>query len=280
VSRNNRIALVTGASSGFGRLISLELAEAGFHVIATMRDLSKTESLVKSAFERGVENAIEVVRLDVTQDDVSDIVGHLINQHGTIDVLVNNAGFAAGGFTEDISMDEWVKQFDTNVFGTIRLTKAVLPSMREAGFGTIINISSISGRMAFPGLGPYSASKFAVEGFSEALRLEMKPFGVHVVLVEPGSYKTNIWSKGTDSLTVNPDSPYGYKTKRLLKMVNKIAEKAGNPQEVAIFVRDIALSKHPRFRYPIGKGVKSSIRLKHMVPWRLIERMIVNQVHK
>lgn len=278
VSRNFRTALVTGASSGFGRLISLELARSGFHVIATIRDISKTDTLIKAAQEQGVENSIEVVRLDVTHDDVSDIVGALINQHGAIDVLVNNAGFAAGGFTEDIPMDEWVKQFETNVFGTIRLTKAVLPSMREAGSGTIINMSSISGRMAFPGLGPYTASKFAVEGFSEVLRLEMKPYGIHVVLVEPGSYKTEIWSKGMNSLSIAPNSPYGDKTERLLKMVNHIAKTAGDPQEVADLVRDIASSKAPKFRYPIGKGVKNSLRLKQMVPWKIIEKVIVKQV--
>lgn len=273
-------ALITGASSGFGLLISLELAQAGFYVIASMRNLNRKDALIKAAEELGLLDRIECVQLDVTHDDVNDIIDNLINQYGAIDVLVNNAGFAVGGFTEDISMDKWLKQFETNVFGTIRLTKAVLPSMREAGSGTIINMSSISGRIAFPGLGPYTASKFAVEGFSEALRLEMKPYGINVVLVEPGSYKTDIWSKGMGSISINQESPYEEKTQHLLKMVNHIAKSAGNPNDVAKLVRDIALSKNPKFRYPIGKGVKGSIRLKKIIPWQFIERMIIKQVHK
>ncbi|MGV3489209.1 MAG: SDR family oxidoreductase [Tuberibacillus sp.] len=280
MSKIHRTALVTGASGGFGRLISLELAKAGFHVIAALRDPTKIEQLIERDKEAHVDQLIKYVLIDVTRDDVSEVINPLVDHYGSIDVLVNNAGYAAGGFTEDVSMEEWLKQFETNVFGLIRLTKAVLPFMRESGSGMIINMSSISGRIAFPGLGPYSASKFAVEGFSEALRLEMKPYGVHVVLVEPGSFKTDIWSKGMSAFNIKAHSPYKKKTERLLKMVKHIERTSGDPQDVAKLVREIAMTPNPKFRYPIGRGVKSGIRLKNLIPWSLIERNVIKQVHK
>lgn len=273
-----RTALVTGASGGFGRLICLELARKGFYVIGTIRDETKKGALLEAAKRLGVGERVETVPLDVAREDAGDIVAAVMKKIGTLDVLVNNAGYASGGFTEDIPMDEWIKQFETNVFGLIRVTKAVLPYMREAGRGTIINMSSISGRIAFPGLGPYAASKFAVEGFSEALRLEMQPYGVHVVLVEPGSYKTEIWAKGLAAFRADPGSPYGDKTERLLERVRHTANTAGPPEEVAKIVVRIALEEKPRFRYPIGRGVKTALILKRIMPWRWIERAILKRM--
>lgn len=221
------VALVTGASSGFGLLVSVALAREGYQVVASMRNMQNKEMLTTVASEAGVYDRIEVISLDVTDfATVESVVNDVTNRYGRIDVLVNNAGFAVGGFVEELSIEEWERQFATNFFGLVAVTKAVLPIMRTQRSGKIINISSISGRVGFPAMGPYVASKFAVEGFSESLRLEMLPYGVHVVLIEPGSFKTNIWSKGLQGVSVRSDSPYAKEMKTIVQYVNRVAKTA------------------------------------------------------
>ncbi|WP_010529776.1 SDR family oxidoreductase [Lentibacillus jeotgali] len=280
VSEQHRsVVFITGASGGFGLLTSLAFAESGYFVLASMRDLAKKETLLEKARKQGVEANIECVCLDVTkQDDIDSEIPDIIEHFGNIDVLVNNAGYAAGGFTEELPLEEWRQQFETNFFGLIAVTKAVLPYMRKHQRGTIINLSSISGKMALPGLAPYSASKYALEGFSEALRLEMLPYGVHVVLVEPGSYQTDIWSKGMDHFNSYPESPYRDKNESLLKIVNHIAKTADNPEEVARLIVKVAQEENPDLRYPIGKNVRTMTRLKKLLPWRWIERVILKKI--
>jgi NAD(P)-dependent dehydrogenase (short-subunit alcohol dehydrogenase family) len=270
------IALVTGASSGFGMLTSVALACEGYFVLASMRDLNNRGQLEEAAKEAGVTDRIELVQLDVTDfDAVESIIQGVIGRYGRIDLLVNNAGFAVGGFTEELPLEEWRRQLDTNFFGLVAVTKAVLSTMRERRSGKIINISSISGRIGFPAMGPYAASKFAVEGFSESLRLEMIPYGVYVVLVEPGSYKTNIWLKGLASISVDPNSPYMKEKKAILKHVSRVADQAPSPEEVIRQIVKAAKSPYPKLRYPIGKGVKSGIALKSLLPWKWLERMMI-----
>ena len=177
------VAVVTGASSGFGMLTSVALAEVGYKVISSMRNPELRDPLDKLAMTKNVSDFIEVIPLDVTSEEqIASAVSTIIATHHQIDLLVNNAGYACGGFVEELSAEQWRKQFDVNVFGVIDVTRAVLPYMRERQSGTIINLSSISGRFGFPGLAPYAASKHAIEGFSESLRLEMLPYNVHVVL--------------------------------------------------------------------------------------------------
>ncbi|WJQ01815.1 SDR family oxidoreductase [Geobacillus stearothermophilus] len=227
------VAFVTGASSGFGLLTSVVLAGEGYRVLASMRNLNNKGRLEAAAKEAGVTDRIEIIQLDVTDfSAVETVIQDVIRRYGRIDLLVNNAGYAAGGFTEELAVEEWRRQFETNFFGLVAVTKAVLPSMREHRSGKIVNISSISGRIGFPSMGPYVASKFAVEGFSESLRLEMLPYGVHVVLIEPGSYKTDIWSKGLGAVTIHPNSPYAKEMKAILKYVNQVADTAPAPDEV------------------------------------------------
>jgi NAD(P)-dependent dehydrogenase (short-subunit alcohol dehydrogenase family) len=193
-------------------------------------------------------------------------------------VLVNNAGFALGGFCEELSVEEYRLQFETNVFGVISVTQAVLPVMRKNRTGRIINMSSISGKFGFPGLSPYTASKHALEGFSESLRLEVKPFGIDVVLVEPGSYQTNIWSS-IDNTSIRSDSPYYFYMERLLSEIESGKAGHGNPLDVAQLVVEIASQKKtPKLRYPIGKGVMMSLVIKALLPWKLIENVIVKNL--
>ncbi len=182
-----KTAIVTGSSSGFGELIAIELARSGFKVIATMRNLNKKEHLLKLAAAENVIDKITVFPLDVTMQESVEKFKGFVQSLVSVDVLVNNAGYAQGGFSEELTVDEYRSQFETNFFGVIAVTQAVLPVMRRQGSGKIINMSSISGRFGFPGLSPYVSSKHALEGYSESLRLELKPFGIDVILIEPGS---------------------------------------------------------------------------------------------
>ena len=272
---SRKTAIVTGSSSGFGLLCAIELAKRGFDVIATMRDINKTEQLGNFANEQNVVEYIHVHPLDVTSNEsISDFKKYLSGLK-SIDVLVNNAGFAIGGFSEELSIEDYRKQFETNFFGVIAVTNTVLPYMRANGQGRIINMSSISGRMGFPGLSAYVSSKHALEGYSECLRLELRPFGIDVVLIEPGSYQTNIWSS-IDETKIRNDSPYHPYMTKILKEIENGKTQHGQPQEVAHLVAQIASQpKNTDFRYPIGKGVKRNLLLKNVLPWKMIENTVM-----
>lgn len=280
---NNKIAIVTGTSSGFGMSTSVELARKGFTVIAAMRDIRKSSSLLQEARKHGVESNILVFELDVTDEkSILAFQTRVLKEFKEINVLINNAGYAGAGFVEEISMDEYRRQFETNVFGVIAVTKAFLPLMRKQRHGCIINVSSISGKVAFPGLSPYSASKHAIEGWSESLRIEMQPFGVKVVLIEPGSYKTNIWSSGKQvavkSLAL--DSPYQEYMERIESYIANGETSFGDPLDVAKKITQVAAMDTPDIRYPIGRGVKATIIVKNLLPWRLWEKIIISKLFK
>ncbi|MFJ7976682.1 SDR family oxidoreductase [Peribacillus sp. JNUCC 23] len=278
----NKIAIVTGSSSGFGLLTSLELAKRGFQVMATMRNLEKKAELIERAELAAIADRIEIYELDVTSEASIRRLRDCIEMKGRVDVLVNNAGYAGAGFVEDIPIDEYRQQFETNVLGVIAVTQTVLPFMRKQGNGKIITISSISGTMGFPGLSPYVSSKFAIEGWSECLRLELKPFGIDVALIEPGSYKTNIWTNGKHitEKSLHKNSPYH---EYLMKMENylKSSESSyGNPIEIADKVAKLSTSKEMKLRNKIGRGVTLSILLKSILPWRIWEKMILTRLDK
>jgi len=269
------IVLITGASSGFGLLTALACAGRGHRVIAAMRDPAKQDGLLAMAVERGVQHLIDVCKLDVTKEEEAvRTVETVIERYGRLDVLVNNAGFARGGMIEEVPLEDWRDQMETNFFAVVWLTQLVVPHMRRQGAGLIVNVSSISGRMAMPGFGPYSASKFAVEGFSESLRLELAPFGVHVVLVEPGSYKTDIWRKGFNLVKTSPDSPYRDMTEAVFRTARQTAEQAGDPGEVAELIAALAGHPHPPLRHPIGRGMKPALAARSLLPWNWYERMV------
>ena len=275
---NNKSAIVTGSSSGFGLLCAMELALKGFTVIATMRDVKKAQPLLELAKEKNLVELIQIHSLDVTSTESINDLKNLLTTYPSIDVLVNNAGIALGGFSEELSIEEYRRQFETNFFGVITVTQAVLPYMRARGQGRIINMSSISGRMGFPGLSAYVSSKHALEGYSESLRLELKPFGIDVSLIEPGSYQTNIWTS-VDEMEINSDSPYLSYMESMLKEINSGKEEHGNPIEVAKLVAQIASQqKSPDLRYPIGKSVKKNLFLKSLLPWGFIEAAILKRL--
>ena len=275
-----RVAAVTGTSSGFGLLTAITLARRGWQVIASMRQLDKQGELLRVAAEAGVSNRIETVTLDVTDfDHIDTTVAGWVDQFGRIDALINNAGVAIGGFVEELDLTDWRQQFDTNVFGLIALTRAVLPHMRERRSGLIVNVSSISGRIGFPGLSPYVASKFAVEGFSESLRLEMAPYGVRVVLVEPASYRTNVWQTGLEANRIDPaTSAYKVEAAAMIRAVQGMAKDGGDPEEVADLIARIADTPKPALRYPIGRGSRFLLGAKRWLPWRMIERTVARRL--
>ncbi|MGH1324117.1 oxidoreductase [Bacillus pretiosus] len=279
---DKKIAVITGASSGFGLLTTLELAKKDYLVIATMRNLNKQEDLISQATKLNLQQNITVQQLDVTDQNSIHNFQLYIKEINRVDLFINNAGYANGGFVEEIPVEEYRKQFETNLFGAISITQLVLPYMREQKSGKIINISSISGQVGFPGLSPYVSSKYALEGWSESLRLEVKPFGIDVALIEPGSYNTNIWEVGKQLATNQSDtsSPYKEYMGKIQKHINSSSDTFGNPIEVANKIIEIAESKRTNLRYPIGKGVKFMIFAKRILPWRLWEYLVLRTFKK
>lgn len=273
---NKRIAIVTGASSGFGLLAAVKLAQS-FFVIATARQPEKAEQLRGLAAKHHVADSIHITALDVTDEHSIEAFRKTISAYAPIDVLVNNAGTAYGGFIEDVPMEHFRKQFETNVFGLINVTKTVLPYIRKHSGAKIINVSSISGLTGFPALSPYAASKYALEGFSESLRLELLPFGIETALIEPGSYKTSIWTTSLSNHMTLPadDSAYHQYYKKILSYVEKNAAKSGDPQEVADLIYQLAMKQRvKKLRYPIGKGVKLTLLFRALFPWSAWESIL------
>jgi NAD(P)-dependent dehydrogenase (short-subunit alcohol dehydrogenase family) len=277
-----KIALVTGASSGFGLLTSIELAKAGFRVVATMRDLGRRESLDQAiaAAElavKGVAANIDVRALDVTKfDTIQPFVDGVVLDHGRLDVLVNNAGFAVAGFAEDITLDELRLQFETNFFGTVAMTKAALPVMRQRQSGHIIQVSSIVGLQGSVTISSYSASKHALEGWSESLRLELNSLGIKVVLVEPGAFQTGIWTRGAvmGEHATKPTSPNLQRSLRMRSTIEKLPK--ADPIAVAKLIVAVAQNPNPKLRYLVGRDAKMQLALKRILPWKWHEKLVAN----
>ncbi|PSH05607.1 MAG: short-chain dehydrogenase [Acidobacteria bacterium] len=273
---NQRVAVITGCSSGFGLLSTVELARKGYFVIATMRDLARRDSLDEALLSAGVAERVSVRTLDVASPPSHEtFVAETVAEFGRIDVLVNNAGFALAGFAEDVMLEELRRQFETNFFGTVSLTRAVLPVMRKQRAGRIVMISSVSGRNAYPGISSYASSKFALEGYTEALRLEMAPLGIHCVLVEPGSFQTAIWNRKENNAVhaFDPTSPNRERILRYRDYVQKQTRR-GDPREVARLIAHVADVQHPRLRYVIGEDARSSLAFRALLPWRLYETIV------
>ncbi|GGD11433.1 short-chain dehydrogenase/reductase [Pontibacillus salipaludis] len=278
----SKVAVVTGASGGFGSLTVVNLAKQGYVVLAAMRDVSKVSVFEPFQNEKWYKQIIPVP-LDVTKEESIRDFQYYIEKIGRCDVLVNNAGFALGGFSEEIQMSEYRDQFETNVFGVMGVTQTVLPLMRQQRFGKVINVSSISGLFGFPGLSPYVSSKYALEGYSESLRLEVKPFGIDVALVEPGSYRTNIWSSGrvVTEQSLKKDSPYFDYMERIEQELKNGEDSLGDPQEVADLISQLADRKMIRnLRYPVGKGVKGMVKAKTILPWSALEKLILKKLKR
>ena len=247
-------ALITGTSTGIGRATALQLARDGMRVWAAMRDISVGVSLEEIASEEDLD--LRVVQLDV-EDDQS--VEKAFDNVGGIDVLVNNAGLSPVGSVEEFDLVAWKQLFETNVFGLIRCTQAALPSMRANGFGRVINVSSVAGRVAIPMFGPYSSTKWAVEAIGESLASEAAIFGIHVTLIEPGAVATPIRGKTGQP---NRESPYRPVAKYWGFSVGYDHARPSEPEEVAIAISTVINIPSPPLRVTVGRGVKQMIELR------------------
>ncbi|MFC5530385.1 SDR family oxidoreductase [Cohnella yongneupensis] len=270
-----RVALITGAGSGFGLLTALLLAEQGWVVYAGLRELSRDGALLAEARARGVQSRVRTILLDVTvPEQIAEAIETIRLASGRLDALVNNAGYAAGGFVEEVPIERWREQFETNVFGLIAMTQAALPIMREQRSGRIVLVSSVSGRIGFPALAPYVASKHAIEGFGESLRLEVAGFGIDVSLIEAGPYRTSIWRKSMDTFREPvPDSPYYGQYEQLKPMLEKSAANGGDPSIVARTIWRAIVDPKPKLRYQPTRSEKLTIGAKRWLPWSVIERI-------
>lgn len=260
--KEEKVAVVTGSSSGIGLETSLLLAKNGFRTFATVRNLDKANA-IRNISDKG-ELPIHVVELDVSSDkSVNAAIDKISDESKRIDVLVNNAGYSLIGALEDLSMDEIKAQFETNLFGTIRVMKAVLPTMRKQKGGTIVNVSSMAGRVGFPLFPVYSGTKFALEGVSESIRLETDPLGIKIVLVEPGTIRSNFASNAIiGQKAAEPASPYASLMETLQKATARFVDQGTPPEEVAKVILKAVTIDNPDLRYLVGNDAIQMIEAR------------------
>lgn len=277
-----RIAVVTGSSSGIGFETALLLARSGFHTYATMRNLEKSKSITEIANTEKLP--LQVVQLDVNDDiSVKNAIDKIVSaaENKRIDVLVNNAGYGLFGSVEDTSIEEIKAQFETNFFGVIRVTQQVLPVMRKqnSGGGTIVNVSSVGGRIGVPVLSAYQSTKFALEGLSESMSYELEPFGIRVVIIEPGFIRTNIVNSSTSAQkALDPKSPYFplmQKVKNHFKSMMENASSSSPPEEVAKVILQAITSKNQQLRYTVGNDAATIIQARMNMPDKEFRKMVI-----
>jgi NAD(P)-dependent dehydrogenase (short-subunit alcohol dehydrogenase family) len=259
---NQRVVLVTGASSGIGLACATHLAGRGFRVYGTSRRAAA-----------GSPGNVTMLTADVTDDrSVEQAIATVLDREGRLDIVVNNAGMGIAGPVESTSIDQAKGQFEVNFFGAFRVCRAVLPAMRRQRSGYIINIGSIGGLLAIPYQSMYSASKFALEGLSEALRMEVRPFGIRVVIIEPGDHKTALTeNRQFTEISIATDAYSPSFEAALLKTAHD--EQSGpGPEQIARLLYRIVNQRHPRLRYTIGPiPQRAAVWLKRLMPYSLLE---------
>jgi len=268
----NKTVLITGASSGIGKAAALLLNETGYRVYATARQLEKMKDLEQAG--------IWVMAMDVTNEKSMVAVVKAIGQEaGAIDVLVNNAGYGSYGAVEDVPIAEAKYQFEVNVFGLARLVQLVLPAMRAQRSGRIINISSIGGRIGEPHGAWYHATKFAVEGFSDSLRMELRQFGIEVVVVQPGAIKTE-WNSiaRTNLLNVSGATAYKNLVEKHARMLKAADDRGSEPEVIAQIIAKAIRAKTPKTRYAAGAGASLILTARRLLPDQAFDRLVLSQM--
>lgn len=253
-----QVAIITGCSSGIGYETSILLAKNGFKTYATMRNTDKGNKLKEIVEKENVD--LKIIKLDVTDDhSIKNAINEIVQETNRIDVLVNNAGNNIAGAVEDLSIEEFKEQFETNFFGLIRVTKEVLPIMRKQRMGIIVNVSSIVGKMAIPLNSAYVSSKFAVEGFSESIRYELEDFGIKVILIEPGVIKSNFYenAKMSKNSLMDLNSPYHPIAQKIFDAFLPMLQYAFPTKKVADVILEAITSDNPEIRYAVGDDAKS-----------------------
>ena len=271
----SRVVLITGCSTGIGRATAERLATSGWRVYATARDVEKIASLA--------DIGCELLALDVTDEaSMRAAVGEVERREGAVGVLVNNAGYSQSGAVEEVPMEKVRRQFETNVFGLARMCQLVLPGMRRQGWGRIVNISSMGGKLTFPGGGYYHATKYAVEALSDALRFEVAGFGVRVAVVEPGLIRTHFADAATGSMdgTTAADGPYARFDAAVAKAVRDNYERGpilrlgGGPETVAATIERAITADRPRTRYAVTPSAHLFIGLRRLLPDRAWDALV------
>ncbi len=246
----DKVAVVTGCSSGIGYETALALAREGYFTYATMRNASRGDKILDAAKEENLN--ISVVELDVdSASSIDSAMDRIVSEKDRVDVLVNNAGYVIFGTVEDLTVKEFREQFETNFFGVIRMIQKAAPVMRRNGGGHIVNVSSVAGRIGFPGTPAYISSKFALEGLSESLRYELDSFGIKVIIIEPGVIKTNFFN-AMRVATPGPDSPYRGITENVISGIKMMSELGTPPSDVAGTIVRAIRDKNPPPRYTVG----------------------------
>ena len=262
-----QVVLITGASSGIGKACALHLVSRGFRVYGTSRRAQPADAPA----------GVEMLEMDVTSDDdVARGVARVLAAESRIDVLVNNAGYGIAGAVEDTTVEEARAQFETNVFGPLRLCRAVLPHMRARRAGLVVNVSSIAGLVPVPFQAFYSASKAALESMSEALRMEVRPFGVRVALLEPGDFRTGFTASRVRTVASTQQSPYYERGERALAVMERDEQGAEPPEAIARELERIIADPSPRLRHPVGKALqRAAPTLRQLLPSGLYERLMM-----
>ncbi|HEX5186953.1 MAG TPA: SDR family oxidoreductase [Nitrososphaeraceae archaeon] len=261
-SSDSKVVIITGGSAGIGRETALLLARNNFKTYASMRDLQKSSELKSIAEKEKLD--MHFVQLDVTNDNsIKNAVQKVYDEAGRIDILVNNAGYALSGAFEDLSIYEIKEQYETNVYGLIKTTQAVLPIMRRQRSGVVVNISSGAGRFGYPTGSAYVSTKFAVEGLSESMSYELEPFGIRTVIIEPGVIDTDFHNASKIAKkSQDPDSPYVPLMKTMESNVKKMIANGSTPQYVAEVILEAITSPDPKLRYIAGKDVEQWMEAK------------------
>ena len=273
-----QVALITGCSSGIGYETALMLARKGYHTFATMRNTNKSEPLEKIIEKEKLP--LNILELDVNDDaSVQNTIHHIKTEAKRIDVLINNAGYGLVGFFEDLALDEIKKQFETNFFGVLNITKKIVPIMRVQKSGTIINISSGAGQVGFPGISAYVSTKFAIEGFSESLMYELFPFGIKVIIIEPGVIKTNFFRNCIVSERAKKmNSPYFQSLDKIQKNIELMQEHATSPIDVAKVILEVLSNKEPKQRYIVGNDVAMVLEAKRNLSDMEFKKMMMQNI--
>ncbi len=266
---SERVILITGCSSGIGRAAALEAAGRGHRVFATARNPETLSEMEK-------EGRIRALSLDVTDTvSIRAAVAAVLAEAGRLDALVNNAGYGQYGAAEDVTAEEWRRQFDVNLFGAVEAARAVLPAMRAARSGTIVNVSSVAGKIAIPFSAPYCASKHALEAFSDALRVEVAPFGVRVAVIEAGPIETKFGDRaraGVARMLASPGPYASFYPNAERAMDTEFQAGMLPPEAVARVIVEAIESENPRTRYRITRMARALILLRRFLPDRFFDR--------
>jgi NAD(P)-dependent dehydrogenase (short-subunit alcohol dehydrogenase family) len=270
----NKTVLLTGSSTGIGRAAAMYFHKQGWNVAASMRTPAKETELTKLP-------GVICPALDVTKPEtIQSAVAETLRQFGSIDVLVNNAGYGLTGPFEGITDDQVQRQFETNVFGLMRVTRALLPHFRSKQSGVVVNISSMGGRITFPFYSLYHGTKWAVEGFTESLRYEVEPFGIRLKLIEPGAIKTDFYGRSNDSSLPNAPPAYQAATEIAFTNMNKAGANGSLPEEVAAVIFRAATDGSRKLRYPIGKNARPLLLVRRLISDALFASLVKSEVFK